>query len=193
MISDQYIAAAEAAAQAFESLAEPYCMIGGLALPAWGRLRFTHDVDFLLLAGAERQGQIAGEVIRAMRDRGFAHMERADRKRIEGKLVLFFYYPVKESGLSIRVDAILAEEPFHAKVLERRQRRRINDHEAWVASCEDLILLKLAAARPIDLADARGLVTRNATTIDRAYLTAWATQLGLAALWEEASRGEAGT
>ncbi len=190
MISDQYIGAAEAAAEAFESLGQPYCMIGGMALPAWGRLRFTHDVDFLLLAGAGSSPQLAGEVIRALRERGFAHMERADRKRIEGKLILFFYYPVKESGLSIRVDAILAEGPFNARVLDRRVRRRINDHETWVASCEDLILLKLAAACPVDLADAKALVTRNATTLDRAHIASWSAQLGLDALWAEASRGE---
>lgn len=191
MISDSYIAAADAAAQALEALGQPFCLIGGMALPAWGRLRFTHDVDFLLLVAADRFPKVAGQVVQSLRERGFAHLERTDRKRLEDKLVLFFYYPIPDQGLSIRVDAILAAGPFHAKVLERKQKRRINDHEVWVAACEDLILLKMAAGRPIDVADAKALFSRNATTLDRGHLSTWAAQLGLDALWAEVSRGEA--
>ena len=48
-----------------------------------------------------------------------------------------------------------------------------------VAWCEDLILLMLAAERPIDLADARALIAVNRTDLDLQYLRSHAAGLGL--------------
>ncbi len=39
-------------------------------------------------------------------------------------------------------------------------------------------------------ADAKALVTLNASTLDHAYVGAWAARLGLEALWAEAAGGE---
>jgi hypothetical protein len=56
---------------------------------------------------------------------------------------------------------------------------------AWLVSPEDLILLKLLAARPRDLADI-GDVLFTQGQLDKTYLRHWADELGVRAALEEA-------
>ena len=63
-----------------------------------------------------------------------------------------------------------------------------------VASAEDTILTKLEwyAITPSDQqwADVQTIVRVQGDALDHAYLTAWASQLGLTGLWNLAARGE---
>jgi hypothetical protein len=56
-------------------------------------------------------------------------------------------------GREVDVDAFLAETPFQEQLLSRRQRVALDNLEVWLVSPEDLILLKLLAGRPRDIAD----------------------------------------
>jgi predicted nucleotidyltransferase len=104
--------------------------------------------------------------------------------------VLHFWYPLRPEGLSIRVD-LLAGGTGHAReAVARAVVRKIDGSAVKVASCEDLILLKLAAGRPIDVADARELLAINRGSLDRAALEARAASLGLADALRAIAAGE---
>ncbi len=181
MASEGLLAALEAALKAIEKLGARYALVGGAAMPAWGRVRATHDADVLLgLTWSTDSGKRAVEsLIGAFRGGGFAHLEKADRRRLGEKLVLRFWFPLRPQGLSVGVDAILLPGPEGEEVISRARPRKIDGFEAWVASCEDLILLKLAAGRPVDVTDAQDLIAINREGLDWGYLEARAERWGL--------------
>lgn len=172
---ERLLQALESAVRALDARGLRHALIGGAALPVWGRIRATADADLLMSA----TGSNPQEVIDALRQAGFAHMERADRRRLGDKLVLHFWFPLRDLGLSLRVDVIASEAPWIEEVLQRAVLRRVDGFEVRVASCEDLILLKLEAGRAIDLADARELCAINMAQLDRAYLEGRADARGL--------------
>jgi hypothetical protein len=63
-------------------------------------------------------------------------------------------------------------------LLARRVREQFDDVPIWVVSAEDLVLLKLLAGRPRDLADV-GDVMFTQGDLDRDYLHRWAGELGV--------------
>lgn len=188
MTSGHLFSAIEVVVQALASLGIRFCLIGGAAMPAWRHLRMTLDADFLLAVSSPDRDALAAKAIEALRDRGFAHMSKADRRVVDDTLILFFYYPVRDLGFSVRVDLLLAEGELYESVLQRTVPRKIDGQEAPIASCEDLILLKMKAGRPIDMADARALHELHAQALDRAYLEQWVARLRLGAVWAEVTR-----
>ncbi len=173
----------EGASRCLEELEVAYALVGGAAMPAWGRVRATADADFLVFLepGSQPHEQRLRVAIDAFRSAGFAHLERADRRQIEDKCILSFWYPVRPHGYSVRLDLIVVSDPTYREVVDRAVVRSVDGLSVRVASCEDLILLKLAAGRPIDLADARELVELNRATLDVDYLESRAQALGLGA------------
>lgn len=85
----------------------------------------------------------------------------------------------------IDVDLFLAETPFQARVLERRVRRRVDGWEAWFASAEDLILLKLLAGRPKAMLDVADILFIQGE-LDTGYLRSQAASLAVGPLLEKA-------
>jgi hypothetical protein len=82
-------------------------------------------------------------------------------------------------GRQVDVDVFLSESEYQDEVLNRRQWSRLNGLEAWLVSPEDLILLKLLANRPRDIADV-GDVFFMQGQLDVAYMKTWAPRLGVA-------------
>ncbi len=68
-------------------------------------------------------------------------------------------FRASRSGMSFDVLATL--NPMAGEMLRRRQRRSLGPLEVWCVCVEDLIILKLQAARPRDLDDAVALVAAN--------------------------------
>ncbi|MBI4604252.1 MAG: nucleotidyl transferase AbiEii/AbiGii toxin family protein [Planctomycetes bacterium] len=188
MLPETILTALEAASRALSESGARYALIGGAALPAWGRTRATADADILVgLGGSAEQGASAqAAVVGALRAAGFAHLEKADRRRIEDKVVLHFWFPLREQGYSIRLDVIAAGGPEYEEILSRASPRKVNGFSVPVASCEDLVLLKLAAGRLIDRVDVQELLAINKDSLDRTYLETRAARRNLAKELEEA-------
>ena len=189
MPTEPLLSVLETASRALAGAGIRFALIGGAALAAWGRTRSTGDVDFLIGVGPEGQSAVdqLNQVMNALRSAGFAHLERADRRRIGDQMVLHFWFPLREQGLSIRLDIIQGSGPDYTEVLDRVVVRKVDGFFLPVASCEDLILLKLAAGRPVDLADARDLLAVNRDALDQGYLQARAARRGLLKELGEAS------
>lgn len=189
MSGETVLTAIEAACQALNHLGLQFALVGGAALPAWGRVRATGDADFLV-ALPQPESSTLSAVIERFRTNGFAHHNRADRKRIDEHLILHFWFPIRPQAVSIRVDLLFSEDSIYRQMLDRATERRIDGFVVPIASCEDLILLKLRAARPIDNADAAALIAGNRDNLDADYLQRRAAELGvqeaLARAWEEA-------
>lgn len=89
-----------------------------------------------------------------------------------------FWFPVGDSGFSLSLDLQSGRSPFHQEVLRRAELLDVLGLHVKVATREDLVLLKLAAWRPIDRADAIDLL-QFTNGCDDKYLDHWAALLGL--------------
>jgi hypothetical protein len=85
------------------------------------------------------------------------------------------------------VDCVVLKEHDYRQIeFERRQQINVDDFVCWIVSREDLILSKLAWAKPshseMQLRDVRNLLNGSC---DQAYLDHWANVLGLQELLDE--------
>jgi hypothetical protein len=157
-------AAAVAVFRVFESLGERACLIGGLAVQRWGQPRATQDVDVTVLVPFGGEGPLV--------DRLLAHFRPRDadaRAFALSRRVLLVSAPNH-----VNVDISLAGLPFEAEVLDRATRWRVVDGVALVTcSAEDLVIYKLIAARPQDLADVDSVVRRQGARLDIERIRRW--------------------
>jgi methylmalonyl-CoA mutase cobalamin-binding subunit len=181
----------ETAASALRDGGVDYALIGGAAMPAWGRARATQDADILVALASDPSTHETSlkEIVDRLRSAGFAHLDKADRKQLGGTMVLHFWFPLRDRGFSVRMDLLAAPGPDFEEVVTRAVLRKVDGFSVSVASCEDLILLKLAAGRVIDLADAKDLLVLNAECLDCEYLEARAQRRGLSRELAEARAG----
>jgi len=166
----------------FERLEVPYVLMGGFAVRVYGIPRPTYDVDFTIAIARER----LPELYRAITESGYTVPEPYESGWIDQvggmpvvKSRLFF------EGSAIDVDIFLAESAFQNQLFARRNRQQVDDLPVWLVSPEDLILLKLIAARPRDLVDV-GDVLFIQGSLDEDYMRCWAARLHVLAELEKA-------
>lgn len=73
--------------------------------------------------------------------------------------------------------ALFRDRLHYDSLLDRSRPQKVADYELRVAAPEDVLLMKLLAARPLDLADAAALVRTHGKEMDTAYLERWAREL----------------
>jgi hypothetical protein len=130
-----------------------FCFIGGLSVQWWGEPRLTRDIDVSLLAGFGDEAAAADLLLGAYAPRIADAREFALQRR-----VLLLRAP---SGAGI--DISLAGLPFEERMIERaRPAELYPGHTLKLCSPEDLIVMKLFAARDTDLRDARSVAIRQA-------------------------------
>jgi hypothetical protein len=157
-----------------------YVIVGGLALQPWGRLRSTLDVDLLVLVSEQEVPSFQAVLWEA----GFIFRHATPTHLAQGMLIQTYVEHIA-SGLEVRADFLVVGTAFQHNVIQRKRSLNINGHTFYVASCEDLILLKLLANRPIDRVDAAELWALNASALDLDYIRQWAASLGITAELEE--------
>ena len=150
-------------------------LVGGLGIQAWGRIRQTKDVDLLVATGEPDRER----VFAAAEAQGLARDPVKPVVVLERTTILRLAFTDPKFGIAIRVDLLEASSGYLAEVAGRGRPARVFEEDLRVASCEDLILMKLMAGRPIDRADAADLVSVNRSALDRAYLDSQAARLGL--------------
>ncbi len=143
-----------------------WMLIGGLAVGAWTTPRGTKDVDLALAVPdrgkleafmkaadleatpAQLSGAASGGVIRA-------------KRTIEGQPPLI-------------VDLLCAGTDFEREALSRRQRTEVFGTPVWIVSPDDLLLYKLIAGRPQDMADVDRLIRIRGVPEDAPRVRRWA-------------------
>jgi predicted nucleotidyltransferase len=152
---------AEAFERAIDALTEAraeYALIGGFAVAHHGLPRPTRDVDILL-----RVPRVSlPALLDGFRARGFEF----DARRVLEELRDDRLSSVNYRG--VRVDLLEAVIPLFARAVERASAVEIRGRPVRVVRAEELVAMKLVAAREDDLRDVRGILAAQAGAIDLA-------------------------
>lgn len=187
--SNIVLEALKQAVKVMRELKADYCLFGGLAMQAYKRIRATMDVDLMV---AINKSSISN-LISKFETKGFKFDRKRGIVKISGFNLLRFTYTDKNYGLEIFVDIATVNTEFQKQMLSRKQRLDFFGIKINVASCEDLILLKTLAGRPIDKVDARVLIQENLGAIDKDYLKSQAKELGIARGLQQMLKNSEGT
>ena len=159
--------------EALPQPAPPYCLIGALAVSAWGYVRSTRDIDLLVLSDEPARSQLVEGLVA----RGFQRdSEWMERNPLAKDVVLRLFH---RSHADYPLDLLFAGDAHSQSTLVRRRAVHVLGISLFVCSPEDLIILKMKAGRPHDFEDALGIVKNHDLRLDFAYLKSWATRLGL--------------
>lgn len=161
----------------------PYMMMGGLTVSIWGIPRATYDVDLTL--GVDEMG--LAKFIDLMKRAEFEvdpPFERGFRDVLAGmeKIRLEWW---TQASRRIEIDVFLVTTPYQKSAFSRKRRVRIEQREMWAIDPADLILHKLVAGRPKDVADVQNILAIQGVG-DEGYVREWAGRLGVAQELEEA-------
>jgi predicted nucleotidyltransferase len=138
----------------------PYMVIGGIANIVWGEPRATLDIDVTVWV----EDQDLASTIRTFTS-AFRSLVEDPETFVRQTRVL----PV-ETAQGVRADVIFGQLPFEEEAIQRAHRIAMAGTTVRVCSAEDLVLMKIISDRERDLADARGIIRRRITELDRAYL-----------------------
>jgi predicted nucleotidyltransferase len=140
-----------------------YAIIGGMATIIHGYMRTTGDIDVSILAEIDMLEQtlalFADDYI-PTKSNPLAFFQRC------------LFVPLKHRVTRMRVDVIAALSGFERLVIKRSKRLSYANIKLNVCTVEDLILMKLVAARPKDVGDLQVLVPKNRKKLDVRYLRA---------------------
>jgi len=150
-------------------------IIGGYALPFYGRIRTTVDIDLAVAIGTEK------ELMQLLNSLRAADFEPTIASPDNSLIVVLDQKERIEMELWLKLDGVV----FDDETLRRRQKAEIDaDFWAWIISAEDFIVNKLA--RPdrgvVDEQDVKSVLIRQANKLDNEYLQRRAKQAGVLAV-----------
>ena len=145
----------------------PYSLIGGIAASALGQPRFTHDVDALIMYAQETVVEVLGTAPA----HGFiARRANPEFFAREFKLVL-----LRHETTGVNVDLLLGLFDFERELIAKAKRAAVLGGRFPLPRPDDLLIMKLVAARPQDIADSRALLATG-TIVDNARVLDFVTQ-----------------
>ncbi len=149
--------AALAAQAACEKLGLSFCVIGGVALQRWGEPRFTADADISVLVEPGKELLVAEALLSELPARIDDALAFAARTRVV----------LARSAGNVGIDIVLAGLPFEARVIRRASPWSLGDGNLLhTCSAEDLLVMKVFAARDKDWADVTSVLERQGEKLD---------------------------
>ncbi|MFQ5758532.1 MAG: nucleotidyltransferase [Candidatus Bathyarchaeia archaeon] len=161
----------------FEDKNIPYMIIGGYALPFYGRIRTTIDLDLAVRIRTEKElEQLHSWVHSIDFEATISHPQNPVIVVVDQKEKV-------EIELWLKPDGIV----FDDETLRRRRKVKLDESiEAWITSPEDFIVNKLA--RPdrgvIDEQDVKSVLVRQEGKLDKEYLRGRARDAGVLTVLE---------
>jgi len=158
-----------------ERMSIKYVLMGGLVVRAYAIPRVTEDIDVTLALERDR----LPELYDALEEQGYAVPEPyrsgwVDQVRGLNLVKLKRYV----GDHSIDVDLFLAESAYQDQILRRGRIADVEGRQLWIASPEDLVLLKLISGRPRDWIDVADVFFTQGQ-LDVKYMRHWAVELGI--------------
>ena len=171
-----------------ERLGLPYCITGSVAASVYGEPRLTADVDVVLLMRVEDISRLRA----AFPDSDY-YVPPEETLRLEAARTARGMFNLIHHASQFKADVYLvARDPLHAWALKHRRRIALGNGDVWIAPPEYVILRKLEYLREGDqdkhVRDIRFMLA--ATTVDRKFLEAEVTRLGLHAQWRKCEAGD---
>ena len=160
IIPSRLFKAAKEVADFMEAQGWSYCLIGGLAVQRWGEPRATLDADFLLITG---WGEDSNFIIPLL-ERFQPRISDAREFALENRVLLI------NATNGKTVDISLGALPYEYEVAQRAV--PVEFHPGCTIPCctpEDLFVMKVFAARPLDWRDAEAIVARQ-HAFDKKYV-----------------------
>lgn len=164
-----------------ERMELPYAVIGGLAVRAYGIPRPTFDVDFTTRLPREKLAEFY-EYVEAVGHSVLASYRSGGVDQVAGMPLIKLRTYIEGQGVD--VDLFLAESEYQQELILRRQQVETPDGNLWLASAEDIVLLKLLAHRERDILDVLDVMFAYGQ-LDEAYLRKWADILKITSHLEE--------
>lgn len=144
----------------------PYAIIGAIAVQVWGEPRTTQDLDLTIAVPVEDTDSVITLLLGSFPRRIPDAEDLARRKRV---LLL-------TASNGVPVDVSLALPGYEDDVMARARTVTLTPGvEVRVCSPEDLVIHKCVAGRPNDLRDVEGVVARQRSSLEVAYIRNWLT------------------
>ncbi len=144
-----------------------YIVIGGIAVMCHLDFRTTRDIDISLCLDLAQ--------IRTVGEKILNHFDPVHNNALEF-FEQYFVLPVSDPATNLRIDISAGLGGFEQIAVRRGKRIKFSDIEINVCSVEDLIIFKLVAARPIDLADVELLIQKYLPELEQTYLMSTANE-----------------
>lgn len=169
-----------------------FALIGGLSMAAWGVVRATEDLDFLADCDPSPIGhrQLRSQLESFLRQESCQVEWRVGAHDDPIPLLLRIQLAAKHGGLG--VDILWAHKRWQREALKRTVSLNVSRSRIRVLHPEDLILLKLDAGGPQDLADVEGLLADPPPQLNLARLKKTTARLRLGRLLEKCLRDISG-
>ena len=153
----------------------PYCLLGALALGAWGNPRTTQDLDAMVAMNDDDRPRL----LAALHAKGFVE----DLHWGESNPMIRSHH-IRLRRETVPVDLMFPRDDHDQACLSRRRQYELGNLSLWIISPEDFVLHKLKAGRAQDFIDVLSVLQRQATSLDRSYITDWAKRLGISEEWQ---------
>lgn len=132
-----------------------YVLIGGLAVQTHGHVRTTNDADLIPAPNPANMKRLAA-ALRSMQARVLN--EGAEEMEVDAKMLpqaTIWQFVTRDGGVDV-MHEVPGGRPY-SELSERALRVQLGDVEVPVVDLDDLIRMKLARGRPVDLADVAAL------------------------------------
>jgi hypothetical protein len=141
--------ALSALARALAKIRAPWYLFGAQAALLYGAARLTADVDVTV-----QLRRPAVDLAKAMAAAGF----RLRVQDVEGFVARTRVLPFAHARSGIPVDVVLAGPGFEEHFMRRRRRRTVEGVRIFVASPEDIVVMKVLAGRGKDEDDVAAII-----------------------------------
>ena len=139
----------------------PYIIIGGVAAIIHGSLRATADIDLAVFTEIDNLDQLLklfAKDYNSLVPNSLDFIQRC------------LFIPLQHRTTKVRVDVSAALSGFKRLAIARSHRLLYHDTEVNTCTIEVLIIMKLVAARPRDIADLEVLIRQHRQNLDLPYL-----------------------
>jgi hypothetical protein len=170
---------------ALENAGARYMVVGSFASTLHGQPRTTQDIDLVIDASPAELDRF----LESLPGSEWYFDSDAAREALRRRSM----FNLVDLRTGWKADLIcIRDSAFAVEEFSRRMPAELLGLRVRVATAEDTVLAKLAWARESgsdrQLEDAAGIVAAAGDEFDRAYVTRWATELGVEDLWLTVSR-----